>query len=206
MISFHTADLSTITLQTRERGLTLTRKITSIYGIPFYCSTGTSSSQEGTWFPFFGISTHRFFVKRMNADEEVTLLLQPIYGHNIGYQLANTDLPARFASVGCMLLSSRLGGGLWDTAEGIKLEARLKEKYPAFYDKWPMMLLGDPELTLNERNLFSINTWLLEKAFISDPKDLTSFCPPTVDDLFKLKTRAESQPLDTFERDCCRIL
>ncbi len=210
MIHFNTVEFSTITLKNVERDASISRKITSIYGLPFYCSSGANSNFDGTWFPFYGISPYRSFVKKMTADNTLPEMFYTLFAPSVGYQAykVNSDLAARFGSLACLLLSSCFGGGLWNTAQGMKLLAHLKEIHADFYRDWPTMLLNDPEKIVNEDNLFYINNWLVSKAHVTEPKQLASISPSTIEDLFALKSKSElyidiDQPQQKL---CCLLL
>jgi hypothetical protein len=147
-----------------------------------------------------------YFAKKLNADSNLPSLFYKLFVPYRGYQAPNADLPERFGSLACMLISSGLGGGLWDTTHGKELLEYLKENYPYFYKAWPNMLLGDPEETFNLDNIFQVNNWLMDKARVSQPKDLLKLCPSDMDDLFALQSRAQSDVLVEAKKSRCCIL
>ncbi|MGD9590930.1 MAG: hypothetical protein AB7V32_00245 [Candidatus Berkiella sp.] len=206
MIHFNSVEFDTILLEDRNGHTLVSRRVTSVYGIPFYCSTGINSQYSGTWFPFFGVADTPYFIKALHDDGTLPKRFNELFRPYHSYQALNRDLPARFRSLGCLLLSSCFGGGIWDTTEGSLLDEYLRKKYSDFYANWPNMLLNDPEKTYNLKNATKMNAWLEAKAGVSHIRDLMNFAHSNVEDLFYLQARAQHLQHVPDTKSCCLVL
>jgi hypothetical protein len=167
------------------------RRIISLNGQPFYQSSGQNSGSRGTWFPFFGrlekdqpcyYMKRGWFIKPSdysfpNALSTKMKQLYPTYsGSSYDEQLLS-----RFGSLSCMLISSCIGGGLWNEESGIELKRYLQENYPEFYCIAPTLTL------LPATQIFEtpeeMNAWLCQKASLSNYEDLTKKMPQTIEDI-----------------------
>lgn len=171
------------------------RQIISIHGMPFYKSSGLNSTFEGTWFPFFGIQevdsgfySKGHFLKPFLPIFDMALLeLLVKYFPNNPYD--DAMLHQRFGSHAGILLSSWLGGGLWDTENGKLLKQALENKYPDFYAHWPK-----PELTESEQEFTEdkdVNEWLRDKG---DGTQLLQIKPFKLNELIDLYKPKPEQP------------
>lgn len=186
-------ELSTLVFNGIERGQKAPRKITSVYGLPFYCSSGVNSHFEGTWFPFFGVTPYRNFSKRPSACGNLPPLFYKLFPPSDNFADNNAELPVRFGSLACLLLSSCFGGGIWVTQNGQALLEHLKITFPHFYCEWPTMMLNEPEKIIEEDKLFDINPWLLAKARLCQPKELSALFPVEIENLSQLQERAQNK-------------
>jgi hypothetical protein len=163
-------------------------QIVSIKGLPFYQSSGSHSAFPGTWFPFFGIDETGLghFGKHWAIKSFQTALplelrkkindLFPSYGSDAA---AGRDLLLRFWNVPCLLLSSSLGGGLWQEARGKSLKQFLESLFPAYYLNMPVLNRIPKDVELN--SIKDVNQWLCGKLQVVTvqeikprfPKDLT---------------------------------
>ncbi|MBS0289543.1 MAG: hypothetical protein JSS07_05875 [Proteobacteria bacterium] len=145
------------------------RNITSILGMPFYLSTGVNSAYKRTWFPFRGILPINlglaikkgWIIKFLNVNIPV----------EIG-KILGDDLCTRFATLSCLLISSRLGTGYWETEKGEKLLVYLKKNYPDFYESAPCFDLLPVEKNYTFNEIDQINNWLAKKANVRSYKQL----------------------------------
>lgn len=164
----------------------------SINGLPFFQSSGYNSAFPQTWFPFFGckmvdydfnnkilwyVKPTAHFSKHELPKEISTKIntLFPSYGScDAGRQLLD-----RFHNVPCLLLSSWLGGGLWDKEAGKELKQFLQEKYPNFYKNFegskPKFLKAKSMKTIK-----AVNQWLCEKAQVKKIEDLKGKLPTQI--------------------------
>lgn len=152
------------------------RKIVSIEGYPFYCSTGDNSGHENTWFPFTGImeTNYRNFNKgwfiKPYLTSEISQEIKDIFQRCFPYEpSAGKNLADRFATLPALLISAELGGGFWDTSIGLKLKQDLKNKYPNFQ---PHFTLMNVDKNFNDDQLERINQWLCAAAKIESREKL----------------------------------
>lgn len=110
----------------------VTRKTTVINGVPFYCSSGINSKCAETWFPFLGLDLEGWFRKPGFMQELPNL--DDTIPKKIHQYFPNEEIRKRFASLKCLLISSALGGGFWETEDGNKLSQKLITLHPDFYD------------------------------------------------------------------------
>ncbi|MCS5710927.1 hypothetical protein [Candidatus Berkiella aquae] len=132
-----------------DHGKETSRDITIVNGIPFYSSSGQNSGLAGTWFPFEGLLSEP-------AKDMQGLVIKD--GRNIpGYfqkpvvppfrlfsympseivdslKIIHKDLHQRVPCLHHLLFSSLMGGGIWESKEGVKLKQMLVQKYPEFYE------------------------------------------------------------------------
>lgn len=163
----------------------ITRKLTVIDGVPFYCSSGINSNSKGTWFPFLGLSV---------TSEESAWFRKPGFMAELSPHLnclsskyrsilalgdkpkgddTNDGMEARFATLKCLVISSALGGGFWDTEAGTSLRIILQHDFPAFYTNNPYQLTDSkicidmenrPVLSVESRKLHRRVNTLLESG------------------------------------------
>jgi hypothetical protein len=177
-------------------------EIISIKGLSFYQSSGHQSNYPNTWFPFFGLlentkmSLYRqgWFIKALE-----TKLPQPIYKELMqlfpsygGDAPGGRDLLIRFWNVPCLLLSSSLGGGLWDDPRGKVLKDFLRKEYPDFYQQVPTLTIL-PSIG-NFPNHLDVNNWLCKQAKLNHYLDLQSQFPTTLADLLVHLQKPCEQP------------
>lgn len=113
----------------------ITRKVTVIDGVPFYCSSGTNSGWSDTWFPFLGLEMsfrNCGWFRKPGFLDKLSSLPETISQYNEFFP--TDDIRKRFTSLKCLLISSNLGGGYWETENGITLLSRLREEHPDFYE------------------------------------------------------------------------
>lgn len=177
------------------------RMIISIGGMPFYRSTGNNSGAANTWLPFFGINVtdqRGWFIKpgfHPHIPEAVTSKIfdcfksYPEYYKLFGYYNDKDRVYDRFASLPCLLVSSRLGGGLWDSEEGKNFIEYLKKEYPDFYNKIGSIEVCEPEKIVDETESDSgvdeeVNQWLLTRSGCSKLEDLRTVLPLSLAELY----------------------
>ncbi len=153
-----------------ENGDPVERKITSIKGAPFYQSSGKYSTHPGTWFPFFGIQNEDIgfykkgtFIKPGSPlmDGHFSVLLAKHFPNN-PYNAAM--LHQRFGSVEALMISSWLGGGLWESVQGKIIKAALEEKFPHCYEKWPKPKFAQADARFTKQQNGEVNLWLCQRA------------------------------------------
>lgn len=177
-------------------------EIISIKGLPFYQSSGNQSNFPNTWFPFFGLlentkmSLYRqgWFIKALeqklpqNINKEIMRLF-PSYG---GDAPGGRELLLRFWNVPCLLLSSSLGGGLWEDLRGKELKAFLEKEYPDYYQHVPTLEILPASDNIS--NHLEVNIWLCQQAKLSSYLELQNNFPKTLVDLLK---HLETAPVAT---------
>lgn len=112
---------------------------------------------KGTWFPFFGV-THKSnpyglkkfkhhkqgwlvkaykYAKRKNELDDLTLYRHAEFNsqfkttfNNRGKQITSVNFYHRMTFLRCLVISARLGGGIWDSAFGLTLFNRLVDEMP----------------------------------------------------------------------------
>lgn len=179
IVEYHSIDGDTPTI----------RNFIVINGMPFYRSSGNNSGYPETWFPFFGIQeqdadkTPRGWLIKPKSDLYIPIKL----GRTLNTLFQDKTLSYRFSSLPCMLISSLLGGGLWNEPKGIELKRLLLEKYPEFYAVWPTPVLSETNLRFEKAHLEQANRWLCEKAEVKNQSELNGKFPRTVSDLHLLK-------------------
>lgn len=152
-----------------ENGDPVDRRITSIKGAPFYQSSGQYSTHPGTWFPFFGIQNDDIgFYKKGTFIKPGLPLMDGYFSVLLAKHLPNNVynkamLHQRFGTVEALMISSWLGGGLWETVEGKIVKAAIEEKFPDF-DKWPRPKFAQPDARLANQQFSDVNLWLCQKA------------------------------------------
>lgn len=170
-----------------------TYEIISIHGLPFYQSSGQQSNFANTWFPFFGLlennktSLYRegWFIKSLETKlphsiYQILMKLFPGYGSDAP---GGRELLLRFWNTPCLLLSSSLGGGLWEDAKGKELKDFLLKEYPDFYQQIPTFEIMPASQPISSH--LEVNQWLCKQAKITDYNILKSQFPLTVPDLCK---------------------
>lgn len=174
------------------------RRIISINGLPFYQSSGDASTHTGTWFPFFGLQEHDNAFGRKGSfikpfvpimDTEILTPLRKYFPKN---PYNNAMLDQRFGSRAGIVLSSWLGGGLWDTDKGKLLKAELEKLYPDFYQYWPQPHI----LTDDDASNVDVNTWLCQQAGVNDLLEIEPKIP-SIDaliDRYKPKPNSKPEP------------
>lgn len=164
------------------------RRIVIWQDVCFYQSTGVNSGQGGTWFPTKGIQEQPLGMiiltgalkkpyysgggssgAARNFPEDINKKLEEIFGYRSAMDLQN-----RFGSLPCMLLSSQLGGGLWDSAEGQQFKNILKEKFPDFYQQnsQPQLKTSQTTFTITKQQTSEenvnvakgMNAWLKQRV------------------------------------------
>lgn len=125
------------------------RKITVIDGVPFYCSSGVNSGYPETWFPFLGLDRKGWF-RKPGFIEGLSSLYDTIPSQYNDF-FPSRDLGKRFANLKCLLISSIMGGGFWETDNAKALLSQLKQDHPAFY-KNNVYELQDSHITYNTEN------------------------------------------------------
>ncbi|MCS5709947.1 hypothetical protein [Candidatus Berkiella aquae] len=164
----------------------------TINGMPFYQSSGNSSTYANTWFPFFGLLEKKIgpypiglFLKAFSTElpQNVVQRIRELFP-SYGSADAGAQLPLRFWRVPCLLISSTLGGGLWDTDNGRELKAFLQQQYPAYYQAEPRLAIKPATARLSEPK--AVNTWLCRQANIKNIKALAGKYPKTANDLISL--------------------
>jgi serine/threonine protein kinase len=129
------------------------RKLSVIDGVPFYCSSGENSHSRGTWFPFLGIETEgsdRGWFRKPGFLNELTSLGDTI-PQTYNNHFPSFDIRKRFTSLKCLLISSLIGGGFWETENGKALFETLKQDHPQFYSD-NAYILQDTGQTFNAEN------------------------------------------------------
>lgn len=157
-----------------------TRKITVIKtgektSQSFYQSSGTSSGFEGTYFPFEGMTDknakgfykiatgyqggHAKYIKPSAPTlEELGTIYQPLI-KTTGIAAKN-EIWQRFKNIECMVISSVIGGGFWDTKQGFDLKNTLDKQYAHLYDKYADIHLSDTPLkTIALKDVAEVNNW-----------------------------------------------
>jgi hypothetical protein len=148
--------------------------IICIEGIPFYKSSGINSSFKNTWFPFFGIEETKdpFYpigcykkpISRLN-DGVFSALLARFFPSN-GYQ--PHMLHQRFSDISALLISSLLGGGLWDTINGKQLKNEILLRYPGYFNKQnKRKIITDENAKIITQDK-EVNEWLCNQANIDN--------------------------------------
>lgn len=170
------------------------REITSIFGLPFYLSSGNSSSASNTWFPFFGIS-----IKEIKIDDGILPL-----GWFINYETVSsipysiqedikeacrfksdngkfaTDLIDRLNTLPCLLISSVLGGGIWDrnSFKNLKNNLTRHKDYKDFYANFTGFEFSPNILNVNCKEktiekIKKVNEWLINHSMNNSIKTVT---------------------------------
>lgn len=178
-------------------------EIISIKGLPFYQSSGEHSQFANTWFPFFGVlenKDHAFFplgwfIKAFstklpaNIIHEIKIRFPSFDSHTD----AGRQLLTRLWNVPCLLLSSSLGGGLWDEERGKALKAVLMKEFPEYYQQIPPLAIEPSSQLIPDYH--EVNQWLCHKALLDHPKELQATFPQTIADLLKkLEVKAPVKP------------
>ncbi len=153
----------------------------------FYQTSGSSSPKQikGTWMPFFYIqekSLGKYMIRgdyskfscdvfemRMHIDVAEKLI-------NLFKNNKTTEIPARFATLECLLISSVLGGGLWDTKEGKQFKKYLQTHYAAFYQLNLAFEFSD-EPPMQKKTPEEVNAWLMEQANVKTREALIALIP-----------------------------
>ncbi len=124
----------------------VTRKITCIFGVPFYQSSGLNSGLLDTWFPFLGLhlpdssNTIPGWFRKPN-DVGIVQLSDIAQDFISNHPLPGDNTYSRFATTKCLLISALLGGGVWETEAGITLSSKLQRKFPRFFQKFSFTLI-----------------------------------------------------------------
>ncbi|HRE33011.1 MAG TPA: hypothetical protein PLD88_13625 [Candidatus Berkiella sp.] len=164
-------------------------EIIIIDGMPFYQSSGNASFAN-TWFPFFGIleknmgsaypagSFHK--APSIELPHHVAQYIHQLFFPSYAGEL----LTLRFWRLPCLLLSSTLGGGLWESNTGHELKIFLQQQYPAYYQAEPRLTIKPATARLQEPA--AVNRWLCRQANVKNINALASKYPKTANDLISL--------------------
>jgi hypothetical protein len=173
------------THQSRESN-DIKRPITTVNGIPFYWSTGLNSGHQGTPFPFGGFNLEGddsrgrgWMIKPANIQRFPILVLQKLQELFPG----DHAIAPRFGTVPCLLISSVLGGGLWNEPRGQELKRFLQEYYPHFYQHCGTLKPNEVEHTYRHNEYEQVDNWLVSQANVSDWKQLLYHIPQNVSQL-----------------------
>jgi hypothetical protein len=87
-----------------------------------YCSTGTNSGYPRTWFPCRGVKAYASKTKLFGAMKK-GWIMKPSYGDlwkvfSFDYELLPYEMHDRLSSIEAAVLSSKMGGGFWESQEG----------------------------------------------------------------------------------------
>ena len=166
------------------------RSVTVINNIPFYKSSGYNSRNSDTWFPTLGHSNgEMWYEKKFEKPGEIFKILtyperfgdsflkdelrpeskkalDDILDAEIDSGMIGNTLKIRFGSLCCLLISSKLGGGFWDTPKGkTVLGTLLKESSTCrkFYEGLPDFVVEshlDDEELLSPSDIPKCNAWI----------------------------------------------
>jgi len=164
---------------------------------PFYRSSGNNSSYPNTWFVFHG------FLEQPDKDMPRGYLIKPST-HWIPIKLErkilalfdnNQELLIRFGSLPCLLISSLLGGGLWESDSGKELAAILQSRHPEFYVTWKKPQISATGTVYTREQIELINQWLLSRANLQQLSQFKQRYPRTLEDLQRLAKPATEMPM-----------
>lgn len=126
------------------------RHFIAIGGFPFYCSSGESSGQSGTYFPFNGILGD-LVCKPFNPVITNPLQKNAVFKNAIGpyfpddvidlfynSKLGSTvdcETLAHFGNMETLVISMLIGGGFWEDNNSYRLKHLITNKYKKFYDE-----------------------------------------------------------------------
>ena len=86
-----------------------------------YCSTGTNSGYPRTWFPCRGVKARSYKTKSSGYMKK-GWIMKPTYGDLykvLSFDgLLPYDIHNRLSSIEAAVLSSKMGGGFWESQEG----------------------------------------------------------------------------------------
>lgn len=156
------------------------RYITSINGMPFYCSSGKNSRNKGTWFPFFGVlpqeivpvAPRGWFIKP-NHDSHIPPNIREMLSTVTDEQGGSISI--RFGTLPCMLISSILKGGFWETTQGQRLQIYLEKEYADFYHNWRSLTLESREIRFSLGEIEGVNEWLAKEGKVKTFSELKRF-------------------------------
>lgn len=100
-------------------------------------------------FPFLGLDRKGWYRKPVFI-EGLSSLYDTIPSQYNDF-FPSRDLGKRFANLKCLLISSIMGGGFWETDNAKVLLSQLKQDHPAFY-KNNVYELQDSHITYNTEN------------------------------------------------------
>lgn len=169
--------------KSQEHNTLVSRNIVCILGMPFYCSSGKNSGFSDTWFPFYGIDRMGIFVKRFQDDGTLPEQFYKQFSPASCYDRAASQLPARFGSLIGLLISSILGGGLWQSKAGGQLMGHLQETYPLFYENAPEFEFVESRNRYCKENTFLINDWIKQQARIVNISHVPKCFPTSIEHL-----------------------
>lgn len=104
------------------------RLMTVIDGIPFYCSSGTNSTQPGTWFPFLSIKENTGWIIKPKAS-----VPSDVIDYCEQKEIQHEIVLTRFGTIRTWCISASLGGGFWEKEKGLDLKQYLIDQYPHYF-------------------------------------------------------------------------
>jgi len=150
------------------------RAYTMVKGKPFYQSSGRNSGLKSTWFPFFGVDhkTNPYGISKTESHSTGWLVKAYKYAKSHHHQSkleqykkakfnqhyeatteksleekSVTSFYKRLTYLDSLIISARIGGGVWETQVGMELYATIQQDYP--YDDYsPIEVVRAVELTL----------------------------------------------------------
>ncbi|MBS0288157.1 MAG: hypothetical protein JSR17_12735 [Proteobacteria bacterium] len=179
----------------KEKSAEIARQFVVVNGMCLYKSSGHNSGEASTWFPNLGVITQGHplsvsaYVMRNyeNMVAKPFLLLDAVpkfppemleMQRCFNYDSKKTkDVWDRFGSVAGMLVSSKLGGGLWDTPAGKEFKSYLEKNHGEFYQNFPAMQLSGIPREISQENQAQLNDWIAKNGGKLDDihKDLKTF-------------------------------
>lgn len=163
--------------QINEKTSLVARKITCIGGIPFYRSSGYCSGAPGTWFPFLGLLEEKigvifprgYLIKPQTLDYS----LQKIVDRQFESGFYKTIIERFGDSLYALVLSSQLGGGIWDEPNWKKLKKGLQATYTPLFSVMPKFTFVEEKRIYEVHEIALLNKWLLDLAGL---EDISAFC------------------------------
>lgn len=182
------------------------RLITSVHNTSFYRSSGSASNCPDTWFFFLGIvEADNNFCRRGNYSKPCSFVHWPtdvLSRVKNAFPLANRIIQ-HFGSIPCMLISSWLGGGLWDSKSGKSLKKFLEKKYPKFYQSAtpPDFDMPDKTRFYGKEDIEMVNQWLCQRAKVKEISQLSMPKGKGEDFTLEGMVRVEDKPFDIAKLD-----
>jgi hypothetical protein len=180
------------------------RFITIILDQPFYESSAVNSGTDA-WFPFYGFSEKEIPIEEgtlpvgwliKNENTNIPVKIKEEIKEACRFKSDKGEfaqnLIARFTNLPCLIISSILGGGVWDKQGFKDLKRFLMREYKEYYDNFPKFVLLPVSLEANckdkaVRKIQELNNWLITRVNNNEIKTAEDFMEINLNTLNKLK-------------------
>lgn len=150
-------------------------KITILADQPLY-QEAPGEELAGMWLPFVRISNQSQILLSHGIRALPDFVKEKICQEISFFKENKNKIQPTFHSLECLILSSQLGGGIWNTGGGQNLKNFLQEAYPGLYQDLPFINIEDePNNELVSLNADNVNKWLVSNSSFDSINDFSNY-------------------------------